>query len=71
MVGPCMGALLTNRWVQLLAGILSLVAIANFQYAWTLFVIPLEQRHGWSRESIQIAYSVFLLAQTWLVPAET
>jgi OFA family oxalate/formate antiporter-like MFS transporter len=65
-----MGAPLTNRWVQLLAGICSLIAIANFQYAWTLFVMPLEQRHGWSRESIQVAYSVFLLAQTWLVPAE-
>src|SRR5436309_14865925 len=65
-----MASPLTNRWVQLTAGILSLVAVANFQHAWTLFVLPLEQHHGWSREAIQVAYSLFLLAQTWLVPAE-
>src|SRR5436305_9669507 len=65
-----MGALANNRWVQLSAGVLSLVAVANFQYAWTLFVGPLEERHGWSREAIQVAFSLFLLAQTWLVPAE-
>lgn len=59
-----------NRWIQLFAGILSLVAIANFQYAWTFFVLPLQHRHGWSRESIQVAFSVFLFAQTTLVPVE-
>src|SRR5882724_5818583 len=65
-----MPRLLRNRWVQLLCGILSLVAIANFQYAWTFFVNPLQERHGWSRQEIQVAFSLFLLAQTWLVPAE-
>jgi OFA family oxalate/formate antiporter-like MFS transporter len=61
---------LNNRWLQLAAGMLSLMAVANFQYAWTLFVLPLEQRHGWSREAIQVAYTLFLLSQTWLVPLE-
>src|SRR5579885_2365565 len=58
------------RWFQLAAGLLGMVAVANFQYSWTLFVLPLEERHGWSREEIQVAYSLFLLAQTWLVPVE-
>lgn len=61
---------LRNRWVQLSAGILGMVAVANFQYAWTFFVLPIHRRHGWGEEEIQVAYSLFLLAQTWLVPME-
>jgi OFA family oxalate/formate antiporter-like MFS transporter len=58
-------------WLQLGAGILAMVAVANFQYSWTLFVAPLEQRHGWSRVEILRALNLcFILAQTWLVPAE-
>src|SRR5437762_13387913 len=60
-----------NRWVQLSAGILGMVAVANFQYAWTLFEKPLERRHGWTRVEILDALHVyFVLAQTWLVPLE-
>jgi OFA family oxalate/formate antiporter-like MFS transporter len=59
-----------TRWLQLGTGIVAMVAVANFQYAWTLFVLPLEQRHGWSLEAIQVAFSVFLFAQTLPVPAE-
>lgn len=59
------------RWLQLAAGILGMIAVANFQYAWTLFVLPLHQRHGWSEEAIQAAlYLFFIQAQTWLVPVE-
>src|SRR4051812_15803496 len=60
-----------NRWVQLTAGILGMVAVANFQYAWTLFVRPLQARHGWTRVNVLDALSIyFTLAQTWLVPIE-
>jgi OFA family oxalate/formate antiporter-like MFS transporter len=60
-----------NRWVQLAAGIVAMVAVANFQYAWTLFVLPLQQRHGWRREDILDALNLFFVsAQTWLVPLE-
>jgi OFA family oxalate/formate antiporter-like MFS transporter len=60
-----------NRWVQLAAGIIGMVAVANFQYSWTLFVKPLQERHGWSRVAIQDSlYIFFTLAQTWLVPVE-
>ena len=34
----------SNRWVQLAAGITGMVAVANFQYSWTLFVPPLKDR---------------------------
>src|SRR5262249_61462224 len=61
---------LASPWMQLSAGILGMVAVANFQYSWTLFVGPLEERHGWSRVAILSALTLFFtLAQTWLVPA--
>ena len=61
----------SNRWVQLVAGITGMVAVANFQYSWTLFVLPLQDRHGWEEVDIQYAlYLFFIPAQTWLVPLE-
>lgn len=66
-----MNRLLSNRWFQLSIGIAGMVAVANFQYAWTLFVRPLMGTHGWSRVQVADALSVFFtLAQTWLVPFE-
>src|SRR3954470_4907652 len=61
----------SNRWVQLVAGITGMVAVANFQYSWTLFVRPLHASRGWEVEAIQYAlYLFFVPAQTWLVPLE-
>src|SRR6185437_1134711 len=61
----------SNRWVQLAAGIAGMVAVANYQYSWTLFVLPLHDRHGWEAPQIQYAlYLFFVPAQTWLVPLE-
>jgi MFS transporter, OFA family, oxalate/formate antiporter len=61
----------SNRWVQLVAGITGMVAVANYQYSWTLFVLPLQERHGWDVVAIQYAlYLFFIPAQTWLVPLE-
>lgn len=44
--------------------------IANLQYGWTLFVNPIENRHHWGLPAIQIAFTVFVLIETWLVPVE-
>jgi OFA family oxalate/formate antiporter-like MFS transporter len=44
--------------------------IANLQYGWTLFVNPIADRQGWSRAAIQVAFTIFVLAETWLVPIE-
>jgi OFA family oxalate/formate antiporter-like MFS transporter len=59
-----------NRWVQLAAGIACMVMIANLQYGWTLFVHPINEKHGWGRAAIQVAFTIFVLAETWLVPFE-
>ncbi|HEY3596170.1 MAG TPA: oxalate/formate MFS antiporter [Paraburkholderia sp.] len=59
-----------NRWFQLAVGILCMALVANLQYAWTLFVAPMEARHHWGLASIQLAFSIFILTETWLVPLE-
>jgi len=47
-----------------------MVAIANLQYGWTLFVNPIDNKFHWGKAAIQIAFTVFVLAETWLVPFE-
>jgi len=58
------------RWVQLVIGIICMAMIANLQYGWTLFVNPIDAKFHWGRASIQVAFSVFVLLETWLVPIE-
>jgi MFS transporter, OFA family, oxalate/formate antiporter len=61
---------LASRWVQLAAMCVAMTAIANLQYAWTLFTTPLQSRYGVSLATVQVAFSVFMIAETWLVPFE-
>ena len=58
------------RLVQLLVGIVCMVMIANLQYGWTLFVNPIDQKYHWGRAAIQVAFTIFVLTETWLVPVE-
>ncbi len=59
-----------TRWGQLIFGIICMVMIANLQYGWTLFVNPIEQKYHWGRAAIQVAFTIFVLTETWLVPIE-
>ena len=59
-----------GRWLQLVIGVVCMAMVANLQYGWTLFVDPLAQTHGWSRASIQVAFTIFVVTETWLVPIE-
>src|SRR5437899_7373939 len=59
-----------TRWGQLIFGIICMVMIANLQYGWTLFVNPIDQKYHWGRAAIQVAFSLFVLTETWLVPFE-
>jgi OFA family oxalate/formate antiporter-like MFS transporter len=47
-----------------------MVMIANLQYGWTLFVGPIDQKYHWGRAAIQVAFTIFVLTETWLVPIE-
>jgi MFS transporter, OFA family, oxalate/formate antiporter len=59
-----------NRWLQLFLGIVCMAMIANLQYGWTLFVNPIDAKYHWGRPAIQVAFTIFVLTETWLVPIE-
>jgi MFS transporter, OFA family, oxalate/formate antiporter len=59
-----------NRWVQLIAGIVAMMAIANLQYAWTLFTKPLTTSLHATLAAVQVAFAAFIFCETWLVPFE-
>jgi MFS transporter, OFA family, oxalate/formate antiporter len=63
-------SILSNRWTILFFSIVSMVAVANFQYGWTLFVSPLQKQLKASAALIQVTFTVFVLLETWLVPFE-
>src|SRR5215210_5015700 len=59
-----------TRWGQLIFGIICMVMTANLQYGWTLFVTPIDQKYHWGRAAIQVAFTIFVLTETWLVPLD-
>jgi len=59
-----------SRWSQLTFAVLSTVMLANMQYGWTLFVNPMHDENGWSRASIQVAFTIMIFVNTWLSPFE-
>jgi OFA family oxalate/formate antiporter-like MFS transporter len=61
---------LAQPWTQLVIGIICMVMVANLQYGWTLFVGPIGEKFGWSKAAIQVTFTIFVLFETWLVPAE-
>lgn len=61
---------INNRWFQLGASLVAMVMIANLQYAWTLFVQPMQAATGWPLSDIQLAFTLFILFQTWVQPLD-
>jgi MFS transporter, OFA family, oxalate/formate antiporter len=61
---------LGNPWIQLIIGVIAMACVANLQYGWTLFVDPIDAKYHWGRPSIQFAFSLFVLIETWLIPVE-
>jgi MFS transporter, OFA family, oxalate/formate antiporter len=59
-----------NPWVQLILGVICMACVANLQYGWTLFVNPIDAKYHWGRSAIQVAFTIFVLIETWLVPVE-
>src|SRR5579864_3894768 len=67
---PQTSSVFANPWIQLVLGIVCMASVANLQYGWTLFVLPIQQQFGWSKAEIQVAFTIFILCETWLVPFE-
>jgi OFA family oxalate/formate antiporter-like MFS transporter len=63
-------SIFATPWVQLVLGVICMASVANLQYGWTLFVNPIDAQYHWGRASIQVAFTIFVLIETWLVPVE-
>jgi OFA family oxalate/formate antiporter-like MFS transporter len=63
-------SLFANPWVQLAIGVICMACVANMQYGWTLFVNPIDAKYHWGRADIQVAFTIFVLIETWLIPVE-
>jgi OFA family oxalate/formate antiporter-like MFS transporter len=61
---------LANPWAQLIIGLICMACVANLQYGWTLFVNPIDAKYHWGRSAIQVAFTIFVLIETWLIPVE-
>ncbi|HYF94844.1 MAG TPA: oxalate/formate MFS antiporter [Symbiobacteriaceae bacterium] len=62
---------MTTRWFILIALVVAMMAVANPQYAWTLFTTDLRKDFNASLAAVQLALTLFIAVQTWLVPVET
>ena len=67
---PANTGLLANPWIQLTIGVICMACVANLQYGWTLFVNPIDAKYHWGRPAIQLAFTLFVLLETWLIPVE-
>jgi MFS transporter, OFA family, oxalate/formate antiporter len=61
---------LNRPWFQLVASLIAMVMIANLQYAWTLFVRPMQEATSWKLSEIQWAFTLFVIFQTWIQPLQ-
>ncbi|MGB7041377.1 MAG: oxalate/formate MFS antiporter [Xanthobacteraceae bacterium] len=61
-------ASLSNRWSQLVLGLIAMMAISSPQYVWTLFTGPLNQKLGTSLAELQWTISLLVILQTWFSP---
>jgi len=60
----------SSRWVQLVLGVIAMMAISSPQYVWTLFVKPFQQVTGGSLPAVQVTISLVIVLQTWLSPLQ-
>ena len=65
---PAVSALLANRWIQLLLGLICMMAISSPQYVWTLFTKPLGAKLGVPLSQLQITFSLLIVLQTFFSP---
>jgi OFA family oxalate/formate antiporter-like MFS transporter len=65
LYGPIAG----NRWVQLIAGVIAMIVISNYQYSFTLFTPGIKQQFaGVPYAKIAAIFSLFILFETWPMP---
>jgi len=60
----------STRWFQLGLGMIAMMAISSPQYVWALFTGPLTEQFGVPLAEIQITFSLLIILQTFLSPAQ-
>jgi MFS transporter, OFA family, oxalate/formate antiporter len=58
----------TNRWWQLVWGLICMMAISSTSYVWTLFTTPLTAHLNATLAEVQVTYSVFVVLNSFLAP---
>jgi MFS transporter, OFA family, oxalate/formate antiporter len=58
------------RWVQLVLGLIVMMAISSPQYVWTLFVKPFQAATGAGLPAVQVTFSMLIVLQTLFSPAQ-
>lgn len=61
---------LHNRWIQLVLGLVCMIAISSPQYVWALFTQPFTTAFGASLAQVQVTFSILIVLQTFLSPAQ-
>src|ERR1700674_2121118 len=69
-ITPLASNVSSKPWVQLIAGVICMAMIGNLQYGWTIFINPIDAKYHWGKVAIQVAFTLFVLFETWLVPFE-
>jgi OFA family oxalate/formate antiporter-like MFS transporter len=63
------GNFVGNRWVQLIAGVVGMIVISNYQYAFPLFAKGMKEQFSQVQYSqIALVFTLFILFETWPMP---
>ena len=60
----------STRWLQLLLGLICMMAISSPQYVWTLFTKPMAAAYGASPAALQVTFSLLIVLQTFFSPLQ-
>jgi OFA family oxalate/formate antiporter-like MFS transporter len=60
----------STRWIQLVLGLIAMMSISSPQYVWTLFTKSFQDNLNTTLPAIQITFSILIVLQTWLSPAQ-
>ncbi|HEU0231388.1 MAG TPA: oxalate/formate MFS antiporter [Burkholderiaceae bacterium] len=57
-----------TRWLQLVLGLVAMMAISSPQYVWALFTSDLTRMLGVSLAEVQVTFALLIIIQTFLAP---
>jgi MFS transporter, OFA family, oxalate/formate antiporter len=64
------GTATSTRWIQLVLGLIAMMAISSPQYVWTLFTKPFMGALSTTLPAIQVTVTILIVLQTWLSPLQ-